>query len=316
MKKTLVLLLGASLALVSSGNALAYNKFISDVNDSCGYEVIYDCDGCHVPNDNAAPTIEKDLYLSEGACGFCTENTSCNSAPPTEEELLAEGRRVTKDYFETLFTEFMSHLNDAKNNGIPGNPFAEVFPACPKIAPEIASDKSRMSGYLVRRVTERTRNSRNIPDDWELKHLRVFAAKAANGDTSRVLMEIPKPDGSGNLKSMEYEAFEIVTEGELKTKGKNRIVSEPRAYFRYMRSLSMPPMPFAFGGPEYIDPPANTKPNPNLPCLLCHGTTDQVADEVEQAITEFYPYDEAMGYKAGDIRGAWSVKIPLNEVPQ
>jgi hypothetical protein len=317
MKKTLLYLLGTALALVSSGSALAYSSFQSDVNDSCGYEVITDCSGCH-DTDKKAQTAEKDLYMSEGACGFCTENLACNSAPPTEEELLIEARAVTLDYFTTLFSEFMSHLNGAKNNNIPGNPFAEVFPACPEIAPEIASDKSRLSGYLVRRVTERTRNSRNIPDDWELQQLRNFNTLAANKDPSRVLMQVPKPDGSGMLNSLEYEAYEVVMEADVRTKGKNKGTNEPQPYFRYVRSLSMPPMPVAFGGPEEIPHPisGDPVPNPNLPCLLCHGNDTQVAPEVRAAIEEFYPFDQAMDYVPGEIRGAWSIKIPLNAVPQ
>ena len=300
-------------AIALPGTALAYSSFLSDVNESCGYEVMTDCQGCH-DTDKKAPTYEKDLYLSDGACGFCTENQACVSGPPTEQELLADARAVTLDYFETLFSEFMSHLQGAMNNDVPGNPFAEVFPACPEIAPVIASDKSRASGYLVRRVTERTRNSRNIPDEWELLQLRNFATLAANKDPSRVLMQVTKPDG-GTLNSLEYEAYAVVEEAE-SGKGKNKI--EPQAYFRYIRSLSMPPLPVAFGGPAEIPHPisGDPVPNPNLPCLLCHGSDTDVPDAVKAAISEHYPYDKAMDYKAGDIRGAWSIKIPLNQVPR
>jgi hypothetical protein len=313
MKKSLLFLLGMAFMLVSSGSAFAYSSYQTNVNNSCGYEVITECSGCH-DTDKKVPTYEKDLYLSEGACVFCTENLACESGPPTVEELLAEARLVTQEYFETLFSDFMSHLQGAMNDGDNDNPFAEVFPACPQIAPVIASDKSRKYGYLVRRVTERTRNSRNIPDDWELQQLRNFATMAANSDPRTDVMNINKPDG-GILASKEYAAYEVVLEADVKAKGKKRNAGEPEAYFRYIRSITMPPLPVSAGGPQYIggDP---SKPNPNLPCLLCHGTDTQVADAVKAAIQAEYPYDKAMDYVPGEIRGAWTIKIPLNAVPK
>ena len=282
---------------------------MKDVNDSCGYDVATDCVFCHDTNDYAAQTAQKDQYLAEGACSFCVEVASCDSAPPTVQELYDEARRVNTEYFEELFKQFMSYLKGAENNPPPdttGNPFADVFQYCPEIAPEIASDFSRLNGYLVRRVTEKTRNSRNIPDDWELQQLRKFTQMAASGEP-RIRLDIAKPDG-GNLPTMEYEAYEIVLEADVKARGKNRNASEPQAYFRYMRSITMPPMPEALGGPAVN--------NPNLPCLLCHGDDTQVAQAVKDKVAEFYPHDQAMGYKPGDIRGAWTIKIPLKALPQ
>ena len=74
-----------------------------------------------------------------------------------------------------------------------------------------------------------------------------------------------------------------------------------------MRSITMPPMP---GDP---DVPADK--NPNLPCLKCHGTIDQLGDGVAEAVAAEYPHDLSMGYKKGDIRGAWTIKIPLESRP-
>lgn len=44
-------------------------------------------------------------------------------------------------------------------------------------------------------------------------------------------------------------------------------------------------------------------------CLECHGTT--VKPEILQLIRERYPADKAIGYRLGDLRGAFSVTIPL-----
>lgn len=287
--KNIALLL-FSLAL--PGSAMAFNPILNDVIDSCGYDVFAgaECLGCHVADDNKAPTPEKDLYLAEGACAFCTEVTSCNSAPPTEAELLADAQTVTKAYFEDLFGHFMQAMAEtaATLPGGAGDPdiFAAVFPKCPDMAPVLASKHSRLNGYLVRRVTTKTRNSRNMPDDWELEQLMKFEDMAADGDP-RTQFNITKPDGS-ILPTKEFEAYDVVTEG----KGKDSEI-----YFRYMRSITMPPL------------------ESGLPCLKCHGTDTQLGNGVQEAVNALYPYDMAMGYAAGDVRGAWTIKIPLAEMP-
>ncbi|MCS7273561.1 MAG: DUF3365 domain-containing protein [Fimbriimonadales bacterium] len=47
-------------------------------------------------------------------------------------------------------------------------------------------------------------------------------------------------------------------------------------------------------------------------CLECHGT--QIKPEVLRLIRERYPNDKARGYRMGDLRGAFSVKIIPTEV--
>ena len=297
MKKTLLLIFSLVLVGAAPASVLAYNKYMLDVNDSCGYALIDDCVFCHDPGDYAAPTVLKDQYATYGACSFCPGDSACNAAPPTEAELYADARQVTRAYFETLFSQFMFYLNQVKDPQHPETVFADVFPYCPEIAPIIASDFSRSTGYLVRRVTEKTRNSRNTPDEWELQQLQKFRQMAASGEP-RTLLEITKPDGS-ILSTQEYEAYEVVVESEDKSNNKNK-GGETRAYFRYMRSITMPGMP-------------NEPPFP--PCLKCHGAPDQLGPGVAAAVQAEYPYDQAMGYAKGDIRGAWTVKIPLDALP-
>lgn len=289
MKKLILLLFSMVLTVGLPNSVLAQNKALADVNDSCGYEVFTDCSGCHY--GEVSPTWEQTTYLEHGACAFCTEVTGCSSEPPTEAELLADATNTTNDYFETLFRTFMQYMKGTgmmNPDGSINNPniFAEVFPSCPDIAPVIASDFSRETGYLVRRVTERTRNSRNTPDDWELEQLNAFKDMAAKGKP-RTQFNITKPDGS-ILPTKEFEAYDVVTDG----KG-----NDSKSYFRYMRSITMPGMP--------------NEP-PHLPCLKCHGALDQLGPGVTAAVQAEYPHDLAMGYKKGDIRGAWSIKIPLD----
>ena len=48
-------------------------------------------------------------------------------------------------------------------------------------------------------------------------------------------------------------------------------------------------------------------------CLGCHGSADQIAEPVRAQLSALYPYDRAVGYKPGDLRGAVSIKQPLND---
>jgi len=287
--RKIVILFSLAIGMVLPTSILAQSNALADVNNSCGYEVFADCSGCHY--GDISPTYEQTLYLTEGACAFCPEVASCSSTPPTEAELLADARSTTNDYFETLFKNFMKSMRETgmmNPDGSINNPniFAEVFPRCPELGPIIASDFSRSTGYLVRRVTKQTRNSRNTPDDWELEQLNKFEDMAADGD-ARTQFNITKPDGT-ILPTKEFESFALVTEG----KGR-----DTKSYFRYMRSITMPGMP--------NEPPF-------LPCLKCHGTLDQLGLGVADAVQAEYPHDLAMGYKKGDIRGAWTIKIPLD----
>jgi Protein of unknown function (DUF3365) len=43
------------------------------------------------------------------------------------------------------------------------------------------------------------------------------------------------------------------------------------------------------------------------PCLACHGSN--LKDDVKAEIAKLYPEDQATGFKAGDLRGAFSVVI-------
>lgn len=48
---------------------------------------------------------------------------------------------------------------------------------------------------------------------------------------------------------------------------------------------------------------------PVLPaCLVCHGPADQLAEGVRAQLASEYPYDKAVDYSVGQVRGAVSVK--------
>ncbi len=47
-------------------------------------------------------------------------------------------------------------------------------------------------------------------------------------------------------------------------------------------------------------------------CLGCHGDKAAMSADLRQALDQAYPYDRATGYSVGDLRGAVSIKQPLN----
>ncbi|MBF0358510.1 MAG: DUF3365 domain-containing protein [Magnetococcales bacterium] len=51
-------------------------------------------------------------------------------------------------------------------------------------------------------------------------------------------------------------------------------------------------------------------PTAEKPCLVCHG--EAIKAPVAKALDEIYPSDQARGYKAGDIRGAFSFRKTIN----
>lgn len=44
-------------------------------------------------------------------------------------------------------------------------------------------------------------------------------------------------------------------------------------------------------------------------CLVCHGET--IAQPIQEKLDSLYPNDQAKGFKVGDIRGAFTVKIKM-----
>lgn len=62
------------------------------------------------------------------------------------------------------------------------------------------------------------------------------------------------------------------------------------SYFRFMKGIVMPPLE-------------------KMPCLKCHGET--IEPETATILDQLYPDDKARGYKAGQVRGAFTLKKKL-----
>lgn len=87
--------------------------------------------------------------------------------------------------------------------------------------------------------------------------------------------------GEFAARAAKGEAFTNMTHSE--------VVSEPGGqYFRFMKPIAVQPK-----------------------CLLCHGPNETIPESIQNVLTKHYPFDVATGYKAGDLRGAVSIKQPL-----
>lgn len=69
------------------------------------------------------------------------------------------------------------------------------------------------------------------------------------------------------------------------------IEKDGKKHFRFMKAIGMPPLS-------------------SMPCLKCHG--ENLDPAVTARLDELYPQDQARGYKAGQIRGAFTLSKPLN----
>ena len=62
-----------------------------------------------------------------------------------------------------------------------------------------------------------------------------------------------------------------------------------KSYFRFMKPLAIQPV-----------------------CLNCHGSDEQISETVKGELNNLYPFDQATGYKIGELRGAISIKQPMD----
>lgn len=64
------------------------------------------------------------------------------------------------------------------------------------------------------------------------------------------------------------------------------VLEQGKAYYRFLKPIRVQAM-----------------------CLSCHGQREEMHEGVGKLLAERYPKDQATGYRAGDLRGAFSVKI-------
>jgi hypothetical protein len=100
------------------------------------------------------------------------------------------------------------------------------------------------------------------------------------------MLGLPDAWEQGVLKTFEERA----AKGEkLKDMAHFEVVEEPAGRsLRYMKAIGTAPQ-----------------------CLACHGSAEQIVDPVRARIETLYPHDRAVNYTAGELRGAVSIKQPL-----
>jgi hypothetical protein len=111
---------------------------------------------------------------------------------------------------------------------------------------------------------------------WTVKRtsLKLRNAKAAPDAWEKQTLEFFEAEKAKGADVSKLERAEIADAGGVPT-------------FRYMKAI----------------------PTAAEPCLACHGGS--IAEPVKAKLAQLYPQDQATGYQAGDIRGAFAISKPL-----
>lgn len=133
---------------------------------------------------------------------------------------------------------------------------------------------------VCREVAPRIANDISLEQGWKVVRVgtRVRNPMLGLPDAweQKVLQEFERRAATG-------ETFEAMAYSE--------VVEEPAGKsLRYMKAIGVAPQ-----------------------CLVCHGSAEQIAPPVRTELKTLYPHDRAVGYKPGDLRGAVSIKQPLND---
>lgn len=96
------------------------------------------------------------------------------------------------------------------------------------------------------------------------------------------------PDAWEQQQLAEFDR-KVAAGADPKTLEASGVVEEPAGrYFRYLKAIPVAEV-----------------------CVACHGPADKLAEPVRAKIAQDYPHDRALGYSVGQIRGAFTVKRPL-----
>ncbi len=124
-----------------------------------------------------------------------------------------------------------------------------------------------------------------IASDISLQH--GWKVTRVSNKPRNAMLGMPDAWEQGVLQAFEKRA----ADGEkYKTMDYYEVVDEPQGKsLRYMKAIGTAPL-----------------------CLSCHGDSKQMSPAVYRRIKTLYPHDRATGFKVGDLRGAVSIKQPLD----
>lgn len=115
------------------------------------------------------------------------------------DKLLEISRNSSKELLGTLKTQLTSALKDKNTE--------QAVIVCSSVAQDIASNVSKRNNISIKRVSLKNRNPNGLPDDYEMKNLKLFEELKAS-----------------NKLAPNHEVYSIVTENNEK-------------YFRYMKPI-------------------------------------------------------------------------------
>ncbi len=116
------------------------------------------------------------------ACAAVAEDAS-------QPKLKAEAADLTQQY--------AGRLKAALGAAMAANGPLGALDVCRDVAPAIAADLSKRSGWTVARTSLKPRNARSVPDDYERRVMESFNARIAKGEKAADLASVEIVDDHG-----------------------------------------------------------------------------------------------------------------------
>jgi hypothetical protein len=143
--------------------------------------------------------------ILSAALACCT--LSAQAADPAPELL----QYVTESRAAAL--PFLRELNEANKKAIGAGGPESAIDVCKEIAPKMAGDVSRRTGWKLSRVSAKVRNPLlGTPDRWERQTLEQFEARLAKGEPADAI-ERAEVLQEGTSKSFRYMKAIVLQQG-------------------------------------------------------------------------------------------------------
>ena len=116
-------------------------------------------------------------------------------------------------------------------------------------------------------------------------------SQSSGWDVGRTSLRLRNPNNAPDV--WETKVLQQFEEQRAKGEGPDALVHAEvvedggEKYFRFMKGIVMPPLE-------------------KMPCLKCHG--EDIDPNTAATLDVLYPQDKARGYKAGQVRGAFTLK--------
>jgi hypothetical protein len=132
---------------------------------------------------------------------------------------------------------------------------------------------------VCRDVAPDIANQLSLENGWRVTRVSMKPRNAMLGTAdeweSRNLADFERRAGEG-------ESYQDMTSSSIVLEG-------GKSYYRFMKPIPVQPV-----------------------CLNCHGSDNEISPAVKAELDKYYPHDRATGYKVGDLRGAISIKQPID----